>query len=292
MSSLGRPVLGTALVASLCSVVFPVWGAAWLLVLLLVGSLLWRASGRGGPGGYLAAVDDLIFSGEQLIVTVSLLVMAFVVFLDVVWRTASGMDAGAARWAAGALFVLVMLGAWTARAPGVGFIARTGVGLGVFAAVGASGWAVAQTDNGFGWSQRLALVLVVWVGLLGGSMATRQNRHITVDAVRRVVPPRFARGFEILSGTVTVVTCVFLAVIGGLYCRGNIDDWLEAERLAFKFESIPIPYWGATLAMPVGFGLMAARFLGRLIVGSDPASDGHQVDLQGGPSALGPQGEG
>lgn len=264
-----RPLLGLVLLLSFGAIIYPAVGLPWLGALLVGGGLAWRATGRGGLRSWLSALDDTVFAGERWLVASALLVMAVVVFLDVVWRTASGLDPALARSYALGLFVLVIVGALTARAPGLGIPARLGLGFLVYGLIVGLAWLVTQAENGFGWSQRLALVLVVWVGLIGGSMATRLGRHIAVDAVKRVVPPRWSRAFQIAEGAVTVATCVFLAVIGGMYARGNVDDWLMADRRAFLFESLPIPYWGATLAMPIGFGLMAARFLARTIQGGE-----------------------
>ena len=44
---------------------------------------------------------------------------------------------------------------------------------------------IEAAPNGFGWSQTLAMVLLLWVSLLGSSMATREGRHIAVDAVKK-----------------------------------------------------------------------------------------------------------
>lgn len=261
--------LGVVVLLSLGSVIYPTVGVPWILLLVLGGAARSRLLGRGGLRSWLKTLDDAVFRGERAVVALCLGVMAVVVFMDVVWRTARGVDPATGRALVAGLFVLVMLASFTARWPGASAVARAGVGVALFFGLLGAVWLVARVENGFGWSQRLALVLVIWVGLLGGSMATRLGRHIAVDAARRIVPPRFSRGFEAVSGLVTVATCGFLAVVGGMYCRGNVEDWWMADRRAFLFESLPIPYWVATLAMPIGFGLMAVRFLAATIRGPD-----------------------
>ncbi len=277
-----RPLGGLAVLLSLGLIIYPGVGFSYLFALLVGGSALWRALGRGGPRAYLLSLDRLVFSGEQLLVATSLAVMAGVVFLDVVWRTARSMEFDTAVGFAVGAFALVLVAAFTARAPGASIGFRLGAGLLAYGAILGGVWLVAQADNGFGWSQRLALVLVIWVGLIGGSMATRSGRHIAVDAVKRIVPERFARPLELVSGAVTVVVCGFLAAVGAMYCRNSVNDWLDADRQAFIFDSLPIPYWVASLAMPIGFGLMAARFLALTIAGAPASSgpDSHGVELR------------
>ncbi|MGH8560727.1 MAG: TRAP transporter small permease, partial [Nevskiales bacterium] len=42
----------------------------------------------------------------------------------------------------------------------------------------------------FSWGDPLTRLLVLWVGLLGALAATRQNRHIAIDLVTHLLPPR------------------------------------------------------------------------------------------------------
>lgn len=263
-----RSALGALLVLSFGLILFPGAGAAWLALLVFGGIVVHVLLGKGGPGRYLSRLDDLIFAGERTIVCVALVVMAITVFVDVVWRTSLSIH-GNARWgftAAG--LVLCMIGGATVRWPGATPLKRIGAGLAAFVVLVLAVLAITAAPNGFGWSQRLALVLLLWVGLLGGSMAAKEGRHIAVDAVRRVVPERFRRGFEIASSLVTFSLAAFLAVLGVIYTRGNWHDWIESEMQAGVFESLPIPYWTATLPIPIGFGLMAVRFLAVAIVGA------------------------
>src|SRR5690606_35148583 len=57
----------------------------------------------------------------------------------------------------------------------------------------------------------------------------------------------------------------FLAFICMRYAADNLMQWLETDLRAGRWEAIAIPYWSVTLAMPVGFGLTAARFVGQAI---------------------------
>ncbi|MCB9690209.1 MAG: TRAP transporter small permease subunit [Alphaproteobacteria bacterium] len=261
-----RSVWSVVALLSVGSVVFPQFGLPWIFGVLVGGALLWRFTGRGGLMSWLGVVDDLLFRGERLILVASLLVMSGVVCLGVVWRTAHGLDEESASGFTVGFLALVMLGAFTARWPGASPLRRVTGGLVVFGLFGAGTRILLLVDGGFGWSQRLALVLLIWVGFVGGSMATRLGRHIAVDAVRRIVPAKLDLVFEVLAQLLTTSLCAFLAVVSSMYCRSNFDDWLSSDRLAFVFESIPIPYWAATVALPIGFTVMAFRFSTQLLV--------------------------
>ena len=258
---------GVPLVLSFGLIIFGWPGLVWI-ALLAGGAAMWGARKSLGPTEGLRRLDDLIFSGERTIVAVSLMTMSIAVFIDVVWRTAHSLDRTHAISFAAAIFVLTMIGAFTARISGATPVKRLLFGLIAYAVMGAACLAIYLAPNGFGWSQTLALVLLVWVGLLGTSMATKEGRHIAVDAVRRVLPDRLKRPFEITAGLVTVALSTFLTVLSVLYCRQNWVDWIEAEGRSFIFESIAIPYWLATLPIPIGFGLTAARFVSIIVHGS------------------------
>lgn len=266
-------LLGILLILSFGSILHPWAGAVWIAALVVGGPLVWRLARGRSAKDYFSTLDDVVYRGERAFVMVALVVMAFVVFLDVVWRTAHSVEGSAAYGFAGGIFVLCVIGGLTTRWPGAGLGKRLLAAVGAYAVLAAACFAIYKADNGFGWSQKLALVLILWVGLLGASMATKEGRHIAIDAVKRVIPERYKRGFEILGGMLTVILSLVLAVLAVEYSRGNWVDWVNSDYRAFVFESLEWPYWVATVPIPIGFGLMAARFFGVVLYGAK------QVDL-------------
>ena len=263
-----KSLLGVLLLASFASVLHPVAGWAWLAALVVAGPLVARLARGTAPRAYFAALDEVVYRGERILVAVALVVMAAAVFVDVVWRTIHSVEGRTAYGFLGGILTLCVVGGLTARWPGASAPKRIGAGLLAFALFAALGAAVAAAPTGFGWSQRLALVLILWVGMLGSSMATREGRHIAVDAVKRVVPERMRRGFEVAAGLLTVALCVVLTALAAGYARANYEDWIQADMKAFLFESLEAPYWVASVPIPIGFGLMAARFFGVVLFGA------------------------
>ena len=217
---------------------------------------------------FLMRLDDAIFRAERAVVAISLLLMSFVVFLDVVWRTSHSLEGKHAYGFAIAIFLLTMIGAFTARLSNATPVKRLIYGSIAYVLMAVACFLIHQAPNGFGWSQTLAMVLLLWVGMIGTSMATKEGRHIAVDAVKKVLPDRLKRPFEIAACSVTVALSGFLAILGFIYFRQNVIDWIDSEYRSFVFEAIAIPYWVATLPIPIGFGLTAARFVGVAIEGS------------------------
>ena len=108
-------------------------------------------------------------------------------------------------------------------------------------------------DTGITWADPFVRVLILWVTMLGAMAATREQSHITIDAVSRYlgdVPQRFARA----------VTALF----AGAICA--TATWYTWEYLQFEREDGTIavgvvPVWICQLILPIGFGVMSVRFV-------------------------------
>ena len=91
------------------------------------------------------------------------------------------------------------------------------------------------------------------VGLIGGAIAARQGRLLSLSAAQllpRGWPSAVARAF---SGIVA-------AVISAMLCVAGVQLVLE-EREAGKILAYGIPVWTLQLMMPIGFALITARIL-------------------------------
>ncbi|MCU0767555.1 MAG: TRAP transporter small permease [Gammaproteobacteria bacterium] len=108
-------------------------------------------------------------------------------------------------------------------------------------------------DSGLLWADPAVRVLVLWVALLGAMAAARQGRHITVDLVARVLPPR-------LAAPVRALTDLFAAAVCGLLA------WHAARLVAMEWEAGTVavggvPTWVAQLIVPAGFAVIGLRYL-------------------------------
>jgi len=108
-------------------------------------------------------------------------------------------------------------------------------------------------DGGIGWADPMVRVLVLWVGLLGALAASRDDDHINVDVLTRVLPER-ARPL------VRLVTSLFTAGIAGFVAfqaARFVASELEFESIAFA----GVPTWALALILPFSFGGIAVRYL-------------------------------
>ncbi|MGB0588945.1 MAG: TRAP transporter small permease [Myxococcota bacterium] len=113
-------------------------------------------------------------------------------------------------------------------------------------------------EEGYIWASEFSNLMLMYVGFLGASMATKDARHIQVDAVRKNVSPRLLPLYNAISGGVTLFFCGLLLVLTAYYMAERIDagSRLEATELPEVLMSLPV---GVSLL------LMELRFLGRAI---------------------------
>lgn len=107
-------------------------------------------------------------------------------------------------------------------------------------------------DAGTSWAEPVSRLLVMWLAVLGALAATRERRHIAIDALPRLLPPRAQRAAWALAQLTAAGICAVLA-------------WLGADLIALELEApttLPggLPSWVGMLVLPFGFGLMALRF--------------------------------
>ncbi len=244
----------------------------------------------------LKKFDHQLYRIERAIVVTSLVVMAIVVFLDVVHRTFSGEGS---KLASAMAKVLGMLGSpieegsdsyqqLVSAAPYISIV--VGLLLGYFgvrsakrsepvaparAAIYAVGGLVVAyglvrlllvlLPNGLIWSQPLALVLTLWVGFVGASMCTYENKHLKVEAVQRFLPAKYKPAVAFLSGAATAAVCFALMWVSIRYVRFNYDEYVATEGRGGLFLGMDVPKYLGFVALPVSFAIMTARFMGQAI---------------------------
>lgn len=131
-------------------------------------------------------------------------------------------------------------------------------------------------------AQKFALGFMLWAGMLGASLATRERRHIVLDPIVKKLEGDDKKRVAFVGGLVAASFCFFVGALGVLQISGEIRDWSSGEGIGV-YPSLPIPMWLATLAIPTTFLTMAFRFAKNALHDfrhGPPASvDAHSVDL-------------
>ena len=108
----------------------------------------------------------------------------------------------------------------------------------------------------FGADQMLRL-LVLWVAFLGAVAASREGKHIHVDAIARWLPPRIKASVAVLTDLFTSSVCLLLA--------WQAVRFLQSAHASGEMAFGSLPVWAAGLILPLAFSLIALRYLLRLI---------------------------
>lgn len=105
---------------------------------------------------------------------------------------------------------------------------------------------------GIGLLDPILRIMVLWVGLLGALVASRQRKQISVDVLTRILPPT-------LKTISFIITRTFAAIVSGIIAWHSwlfvIDEW----KLGTKAFAM-VPAWLAELIIPFGFSVIALRY--------------------------------
>jgi TRAP-type C4-dicarboxylate transport system permease small subunit len=108
-------------------------------------------------------------------------------------------------------------------------------------------------DSSLVWADPLLRVSVLWIGMIGAMVATRNDKQISIDLVSRFVPAHWrARG--------RVITDLFTAAVSAVVAWSAYRLMLE-DRAMGGMTIGPIPVWICEAVLPVAFAVIAFRYL-------------------------------
>ncbi len=108
-------------------------------------------------------------------------------------------------------------------------------------------------DFGFIWIDPLLRLLVLWTGLIGATVASRDNKHIRIDLLSRYLSKDAHLFIQFLVGLFTSFICTIIAWHGASWVLLDYQDNL----LGFQ----DLPAWIMESIIPLAFGLIALRYL-------------------------------
>ncbi|MBE0616658.1 MAG: TRAP transporter small permease [Proteobacteria bacterium] len=108
-------------------------------------------------------------------------------------------------------------------------------------------------EAGLLWADPVLRALVLWVGLLGALVASRENRHISIDVLSRLLPPRIR---EVAQAVTNVFTAGVSAVVAYHAVRFAASDYAAGTK-AFA----GVPSWIVESIVPFAFAVIALRYL-------------------------------
>ena len=106
--------------------------------------------------------------------------------------------------------------------------------------------------SGIVWGDILIRLMVLWLGMAGAMVATRQRKHISVDLVTRYLSPGWRRVAESLTTFFAGAVCL-IAFYTSL-------QFVMSERAFGSLAFAQVPYWVCVAILPVAFFIIAIRY--------------------------------
>jgi TRAP-type C4-dicarboxylate transport system permease small subunit len=94
---------------------------------------------------------------------------------------------------------------------------------------------------------------VLWLGLIGATVATRNNRHIRIDLLTRFFKRNTHRLIQSIIGQISAWTCLVVAWYG--------FKWIHMDYADGLTSFVGVPAWTLEVIIPVTFALIGLRFL-------------------------------
>lgn len=106
-------------------------------------------------------------------------------------------------------------------------------------------------DTGWPWAEPMMRTLVLWVGLTGGMIASRENRHITIPILHDRMP---ASAKPVMAIAAQLFTA---AVAAAITFHGLRFVLMEAENPVVAFAGIST--WMTATIIPFAFAVITVR---------------------------------
>ena len=106
--------------------------------------------------------------------------------------------------------------------------------------------------TGLDWGDSFLRNLVLWIGFIGATLATREGKHINIDVVSRWLP-------SLGKNVVTLITHLFSFLICCLLTYAALK-FIKNEVQMGNRTFLKIPAWVPEMILPMTFGLMTFRF--------------------------------
>jgi len=106
--------------------------------------------------------------------------------------------------------------------------------------------------TGLTWGDSLVRDLVLWVGFIGATLATREGKHINIDVLSRWFPSLGKPLIDFITQWASFIICAFLTIAALKFIKN------ESQMGTVSF--LGIPSWIPGAILPATFGLMTLRF--------------------------------
>jgi C4-dicarboxylate transporter DctQ subunit len=115
------------------------------------------------------------------------------------------------------------------------------------------------TGSGFVWAKELSAFLMIWVGFIGASYATRENKHLVVGIPEKLFPKRILPYVSLFVNLIVFIVTIFLAYLGFIYVQ-------ETKKIGETSLLLNIPLWIVQIIIPISLVIISIRFISLAIL--------------------------
>jgi len=108
-------------------------------------------------------------------------------------------------------------------------------------------------DSGILWGDPLVRTLVLWIGLIGAMVASRNNHHISIDVLSRFLPDQIKKLANLMISIFTSLVCAVMAYYSLMFVIMEKNDGV------LSFANIPA--WICESILPISFVIISFRSL-------------------------------
>lgn len=129
-------------------------------------------------------------------------------------------------------------------------------------------------DSGIEWSDPLLKTMVLWLGLIGAMIATRNNSHISINVLSNFLSATNKKFSDIITNLFSATISLIVAYHSYRFVMMEYEDGITA--------TLDIPVWIFEAIIPFGFAVMGLRFLiYALIIAIKPIPPKNKIQLPG-----------
>ena len=107
--------------------------------------------------------------------------------------------------------------------------------------------------SGIQWSDSFLRILVLWLGLIGAMIASRDGKHINIDLLSKYLPGKLTHFSAVFCQLFTSVISAIVAYYSFLFVL------MEKDSGDIAFASIPL--WFCESIIPFAFSVISIRYL-------------------------------
>ena len=111
-------------------------------------------------------------------------------------------------------------------------------------------------DTGILWGDSFLRIAVLWLGMLGALIASRQNNHISINLGLRFLAKKSLRTVTMTVHIFTALICSLVAWYGYNFVLMEYED----AGIAFTLSFANVPNWLTVSIIPIAFTIMALRY--------------------------------